>query len=331
MIFLERESNPRHSESNSDALPTELSSEWCTGIEPATCEQMPAALTAELTPLRETPSCVSGIRHGRAARTGWSWTPRRWRRSSDASHCRRSRIGNSCDRCLRIDHVGVPLRTPPASKHHNARECVWQRALGLSVGIGAGCFRAKRKVKGNHAGMPAWARTRVVWTAGRPAVRPLETKRPRRASEGVRVPRRSGRPISRKGDQSAVEPMSNRAAPYPARHRPCSRQSRDIGLFCWWLAGFIRRAVVVMWKGCIAFVLRWARTLHPYFFECKHFFYIRRRMVRPIVVRFRGAQSDEAAGAASSGDAMEARDAIRAAARDRRHGSRRSSGARRRC
>lgn len=225
----------------------------------------------------------------------------------------------------------VPLRTPPASKHHNARECVWQRALGHGVGIGAGCFRAKRKVKGNHAGMPAWARTRRVWIAGRPAVRSLETKRPRRASEGVRVPRRSGRPISRKGDQSAVKPMSNRAAPYPARHRPCSRRSRDIGLFCWWLAGFIRRAVVVMWREFIAFVLRWARTLHPSFFECKHFFYIRRRMVRPIVMCLRQAQSNEAAGAASSGDAMAVRDAIRAAARDRSHGSRRSSGAHRRC
>lgn len=328
---MERESNPRHSESHSDALPTELSSEWCAGIEPATCEQMLAALTAELTPFRETPSCASGIRHGRAARTGWSLTPRRWRRSCDASHCRRSRIGNSCDRCVCNDHVGVPLRTPPASKHQNARECVWQRALGHGVGIGAGCFRAKRKVKGNHAGMPAWARTRVVRTAGRPAVRSLETKRPRRASEGVRVPRRSGRPISRKGDQSAVKPMSNRAAPYPARHRPCSRQSRDIGLFCWWLAGFIRRSVVVMWRGCIAFVLRWARTLHPYFFECKHFFYIRRRMAWPIVMCLRQAQSNEAAGAASSGDAMAVRDAIRAAARDRRRGSRRSSGAHRRC
>lgn len=228
-----------------------------------------------------------------------------------------------------VDQVRVPLRTPPASKHHNARECVWQRALGRGVGIVTGCFRAKRKSEGNRAGMPAWARTRVVRSAGRSAFRPLKTKRPRRASEGVRVPRRSGRPISREEDQSAVKPLSNRAAPYPARHRPHSRRSRDIGLFCWWMAGFIRRAVVVMWKGCIAVVLRWARTLRASFFECKHFFYIRRRVVEVARAAAKGKTTKRpkplrrfAAGWRGY--------AIKAAARDRPHGSRRSSGARRR-
>lgn len=190
----------------------------------------------------ETPSCASGMRHGRAARTGWNDNPRRWKRSSDASHCRRSRIGNSFDRRVCRRSGLVPLRVPPASKHHNARECVRQRAPGLGVGI-TGCFGTKRKMEGIRAGMPAWARTRVVLSADRSAdrsaFRPLETKRPRRASEGVRVPRRSGRPISRERDQSAVKPLSSRAAPYPARHRPCSRRSRDFGLLCWWMAGFI--------------------------------------------------------------------------------------------
>lgn len=164
-------------------------------------------------------------------------------------------------------HANAPGSAPLAS--------VWGLAPGASGRSG--------KVEGIHAGMPAQARTRVV----RSADLSVKTKRPRRASEGVRVPRRSGRPISLERDQSAVKPLSNRAAPYPARHRPCSRRSRDIGLFCWWMAGFISAGRRWMWRECIAVVLRWARTLRASFFDCKHFFYIRRRVVEGIFGRCR--------------------------------------------
>jgi hypothetical protein len=143
----------------------------------------------------ETPSCVSGIRHGRAARTGWNDNPRRWKRSSDASHCRRSRIGNSCDRrkwsinvridALVVDQVRVPLRMLPASKHHNARECVRQRVPGLGVGIGTGCFGTKRK-RGEkpcrNACRGANARCSISGSVGENETPP----------EGIRGPRRSG-------------------------------------------------------------------------------------------------------------------------------------------
>jgi hypothetical protein len=90
----------------------------------------------------------------------------------------------------------------------------------------------------------------------------------------------------------------------------------------------------VMWKGCIAFVLRWARTLHPSFFECKHFFYIRRRMaggmwrVREARPYAKTTKRPKPLRRFTAGSGC---DVIRAAARDRRRGSRRSSGARRRC
>lgn len=59
----------------------------------------------------------------------------------------------------------VPLRAPPASKHHNARECVRQRAPGLGVGI-TGCFGTKRRWKESvqeclHGRERAWCCQRI--------------------------------------------------------------------------------------------------------------------------------------------------------------------------
>ena len=84
------------------------------------------------------------------------------------------------------------------------------------------------------------------------ALRTLKRKTPGWASEGVRVPRRSGRPISSEADQSWRVPLSRRwqglpqAIPQPFRsvHASASRWKRDGAD---WLAvenaGFIRNAL----------------------------------------------------------------------------------------
>lgn len=135
----------------------------------------------------------------------------------------------------------------------------WQPALGLGMGIGAGCFRAKRieEWRNANAQMGCWNEN-------------PQTKRPRRSSEGVRVPRRSDRPISAKEDQSwrrskpdfacCVQPIASR------------RMREGSGRRWRWRAAFIgkiRRNLVTV----VQRVLRSARTLHPAFSDCKHFFH----------------------------------------------------------
>lgn len=135
----------------------------------------------------------------------------------------------------------------------------WQPALGLGMGIGAGCFRAKRieEWRNANAQMGCWNEN-------------PQTKRPRRSSEGVRVPRRSGRPISAKEDQ----PWWRSKPDFACCVQPiASRRMREGSERRWrWRAAFIgkiRRNLVTV----VQRVLRSARTLHPAFSDCKHFFH----------------------------------------------------------
>ena len=135
----------------------------------------------------------------------------------------------------------------------------WQPALGLGMGMGAGCFRAKRIEEWRNANAQ-----RGRWNEN------PQTKRPRRSSEGVRVPRRSGRPISVKEDQSwrrskpdcvrGVQPIASRQMREGSERRWRRRAA---------FIGKIRKNLVAV----VQRVLRSARTLHPAFLDCKHFFH----------------------------------------------------------
>lgn len=135
----------------------------------------------------------------------------------------------------------------------------WQPALGLGMGIGAGCFRAKRieEWRNANAQMGCWNEN-------------PQTKRPRRSSEGVRVPRRSDRPISAKEDQ----PWWRSKPDFACCVQPiASRRMREGSERRWrWRAAFIGK---IRWNlvTVVQRVLRSARTLHPAFSDCKHFFH----------------------------------------------------------
>lgn len=135
----------------------------------------------------------------------------------------------------------------------------WQPALDLGMGIGAGCFRAKRIEEWRNANAQ-----RGRWNENPP------TKRPRRSSEGVRVPRRSDRPISAKEDQ----PWWRSKPDFACCVQPiASRRMREGSERQWrWRAAFIGK---IRWNlvTVVQRVLRSARTLHPAFSDCKHFFH----------------------------------------------------------
>lgn len=111
-------------------------------------------------------------------------------------------------------------------------------------------------------------------------LRTRKRKTPGWVSEGVRVPRRSGRPISGKGSVvvCAVVPPHACAAAF-LRQRACVRiamESRGVERVGGVEGGFHRRTRLEFmmfrqrWNKAL---LRWARTLHSYFFDCKHFFH----------------------------------------------------------
>jgi hypothetical protein len=124
-------------------------------------------------------------------------------RSIDASHCRLSPTGNSCAR--RFSAAPVATRV----EHRDAAPCAswriprlhdpsWTSMSGRSVQdasedlFGSVCMQKKRQ---RETVRVANDRARLR----KPALRmPEKKKTPGWASEGVRVPRRSGRPISRK-------------------------------------------------------------------------------------------------------------------------------------
>lgn len=121
--FLERESNPQMLKPQFSAKPFGVPKHRRTGIEPVVASasniQLPPDHRAFVIGKHRLAPRAYATAEPRAP--GGRRRPRRWKRSSDASHCRRSRIGNSCDRRTRrrsmceidaqdVDQGWVPLR-----------------------------------------------------------------------------------------------------------------------------------------------------------------------------------------------------------------------------
>lgn len=171
---------------------------------------------------------ASGIRHGNAARTGWDASPYRWTpfdrcfalallRSANPYACRF--LGYFC-RC----------RPPPApsiaAQHLRAswRNSVAARpVLDLDIQtFGAGCFGAGVCPKNGSAKPSA---SRSLARVSKPVFRISLCERPKQnapgmESEGVRVPRRSGRPISWRRISRVCGNLSRRAV---VRRRTAAR------------------------------------------------------------------------------------------------------------
>lgn len=102
-------------------------------------------------------------------------------------------------------------------------------------------------------------------------------KAPGCGSEGIRSPRRSGRPISVNGGSVVVSAVD---LSIPGQQSACAQAAviaRRFGLAHVVEGGGHDGGCVECGGGNIAGVLRWRRTIHLPFSECKHFFYIRRR------------------------------------------------------
>lgn len=134
---MERESNPRHSVSETDALPSELSSGGRTGFEPA-ADGLRRCSTSELPSAFETSPPAPGIRHGSAARTGRAWLAGHQpvplenvcRCFTLATRRRRQSVCNCICVASVPDHPGTALtrlcrrpRAPDPSKSKNGSGC----------------------------------------------------------------------------------------------------------------------------------------------------------------------------------------------------------------
>lgn len=243
--------------------------------QPAACA---AALPLSQCRLAETSRPGSGMRHGSAARTGRDANPYRWRPfdrclaspavADRQSVCpcasrRRPHRASRCSACA--PRGGTPRQRRPA----RGPRCPCVRAVMLRK-----CFGWKRvdekRVGETVRAAKHRARVRELSFAD------AETKNaPGNGSEGVRGPRRSGRPISVTGSVVVVDGALRQSRLHAIRHacEPVALLAR--GIVTAMEAGGGRHRNGSKQGIFDAVVLRWARTLHPSFSLCKHFFHIR--------------------------------------------------------
>ena len=275
----------------------------------------------------------------------------------DPSDCRPSPAGNACapaSTCVRpcvVDTVPAPSI---AAQRHRSAAATSLRAAGCMSPSGVDPrrrdprprFDARTFAADAAEGVAAFAcgragtrgkrlRETVRDTAGRARLKWMRTrgrgrkaKRPRRASEGVRVPRRSGCrspwwKISVGGCGRSRRDRSNRRRYLHDRARARTdvrrREAAQATSKCVWTGRASSEGSVgsngaegLKFRVFTQRVLRWARKLHPSFTKCKHFF--RRPTSGSAVDARRLRRSPHSIGASDCGDVpplAQAADAMR--------------------